>query len=339
MPIGGPAARILAELLLNNIDKILLINGIKFTRFVDDIYIFAKTKEEAHSHLTLLSQKLMTNEGLILQKHKTQILSRAEFQNLINLRVKGESDDLMSNRKAKFLALPLRYDPYSPTANEDYNRIKKELSNFDILDLLNEELKKSRIHQQFSKHLLKTFNVLDEEIVSNAMISISDRIEMLYPIFPNLMIALYSNFSKLDNNSKGIILNKLRELVINDSYIVQIELNIVYLIRVLGLEQSPENEEILSIIYRNNPSSIFIKSWIIQIFTKWKLSFWLSDLKQNFPTMTKWERRIYIISSYFLNEEGKHWRDHNKNQFSNFEIIIRDWASKKISSKTWELPL
>jgi hypothetical protein len=45
LPIGGPAARILAEIVLNNIDKILKLNGIKFTRFVDDFHIFAKTKE------------------------------------------------------------------------------------------------------------------------------------------------------------------------------------------------------------------------------------------------------------------------------------------------------
>ena len=48
------------------------------------------------------------------------------------------------------MSLPIRYDPYSPTADEDYKNIKKELGQFDILDLLNEELRKTRIHQQFS---------------------------------------------------------------------------------------------------------------------------------------------------------------------------------------------
>lgn len=339
LPIGGPAARILAELTLNNTDKILQMNGIVFTRFVDDIHLFAKTQEEAHASLNYLAIKLMTNEGLTLQKHKTQILSKSEFINLVSSRLNAETEDGKTKHRAKFMSLPVRYDPYSPTANEDYKKIKNELGQFDILDLLNEELRKTRIHQQFSKHLLKTLNVLDENIVSNAFIAISDRIELLYPIFPNLMIAAFSNFEKLNHDSKKILISKLRELVVKDSYIIQVELNVAYLIRVLGKDHTSENEEIIAQLYRKFPNSILVKSWVMQVFTHWKLHFWLTDQKQNFPTMSKWERRIFIIASYFMKDEGSHWRTHNKKGFTEFEIIVRDWAASKVSNTNWEIPL
>lgn len=339
LPIGGPAARILAELALNNIDRILQLNGIVFTRFVDDIHLFAKSQEEAHAHLNFLAIKLMTNEGLTLQKHKTQILTKSEFISLVVSRVNADTEDGKTKHKAKFMSLPLRFDPYSPTADEDYKKIKDELKDFNILDLLNEELRKSRIHQQFSKHLLKTLNVLDDHIVSNAFLAISARLEQLYPIFPNVMIAAFANFGKLNDESKDTLIAKLRDLILKDSYIIQIELNVVYIIRVLSKVQSSENEEIIAQIYKKFPNSILIKSWVMQIFTHWQLQFWLSDQKQNFSTMTRWERRIFIIASYFLKDEGRHWRDHNKNSFSDFEIIVRDWASKKISNPNWKIPL
>lgn len=339
LPIGGPASRILAELSLNNTDKILQLSGIRFTRFVDDIHLFAKTQEEAHANLNFLAMKLMGNEGLTLQKHKTQILSKAEFINLVASRLNADTEDGKTKHRAKFMSLPIRYDPYSPSADEDYKKIKSELQEFDILDLLNEELRKTRIHQQFSKHLLKALNVLDANIVSQAMTAISNRLEMLYPIFPNLMIAAYANFDKLDKPAKNSLITSLQELVKKDSYIIQVELNVAYLIRVLGKEHTSENEELLAQLYKKFSNSILVKSWVMQVFASWKMQFWLSDLKSNFSTMTKWERKIFILASYFMKDEGKHWRDHNKNNFTDYEIIIRDWGTDKIKSTSWEIPL
>ena len=78
----------------------------------------------------------------------------------------------------------------------------------------------------------------------------------------------------------------------------------------------------------------------MQVFTNWKLSFWLSDQKQNFPTMSKWERRIFIIASYFMKDEGKHWISHNKDGFSDFEKIVSNWASmQKGKNLNWSITL
>lgn len=339
LPIGGPASRILAELVLNNMDKMLQLLGIRFTRFVDDIYLFAKTQEEAHASLNLLAMKLMLNEGLTLQKHKTQILSKAEFLNLVLLRLNADSEDGKTQNRAKFMALPIRYDPYSPSADEDYINIKENLEEFNILELLNEELRKTRIHQQFSKHLLKALNVLDDQVVSQAMIAISSRLDMLYPIFPNLMITAFANYDRLDINAKLALIFNLQELIKKDSYIIQVELNVAYLIRVLGKEHSPENEVLLAQLYEKFPNSILVKGWVMQVFANWKMQFWLTDLKPIFPTMTKWERKIFILASYFMKDEGAHWRAHNKRNFTDYELLIRDWGAEKSQQQTWKIPL
>ncbi|HRF81870.1 MAG TPA: reverse transcriptase domain-containing protein, partial [Flavobacteriales bacterium] len=330
---------ILAELAFDSMDKILLSHKIRFVRFVDDIHIFCRTQEEAHAHLNLLAMKLMTNEGLTLQKHKTQILTKSEFVNLVASRLNAETDDGKVQVRARFMALPIRYDPYSPTADDDYEKIKADLQEFNVLDLLNEELRKTKIHQQFSKHLLRALTVLEDSIVSRAISSIADRIELLYPIFPNLMIAIFSNYDRLDVESRAIIMSKLRELVAKDSYMLQVELNVAYMVRVLGKEASGENQEVLVGLFQKFNSSVLVRSWVMQVFTNWRLEFWLSDIKPNFGTMTKWERRIFILSSFVLGDEGKHWREHNKKGFTKAEYLVRDWGAQKFQQPNWQLPL
>src|SRR5208283_2325363 len=79
LPVGGPAARLLSELLLNRTDRLLLANKIIFCRFVDDYRIFADSRASAYRALLLLSQVLLADEGLTLQRNKTRILSSDEY--------------------------------------------------------------------------------------------------------------------------------------------------------------------------------------------------------------------------------------------------------------------
>src|SRR5438105_2692546 len=44
LPVGGPAARLLSELLLNRVDRLLLAHGITFCRFADDYRLFAVSR-------------------------------------------------------------------------------------------------------------------------------------------------------------------------------------------------------------------------------------------------------------------------------------------------------
>lgn len=79
LPVGGPAARLLSELLLNRVDRLLLSKKIKFCRFVDDYHIFGDSKEEIYGNLVYISEALLNNEGLSLQKNKTRVLTSSEF--------------------------------------------------------------------------------------------------------------------------------------------------------------------------------------------------------------------------------------------------------------------
>lgn len=77
LPVGGPGARMLSELSLDDIDHILNSRRIRFVRFADDYVLFSETPEAAQDALSTLAFLLYQHEGLSLQKLKTRIMSAA----------------------------------------------------------------------------------------------------------------------------------------------------------------------------------------------------------------------------------------------------------------------
>jgi hypothetical protein len=157
LPIGGPAARLLSELLLNQIDRLLRTEGIRFCRFADDYHIVVDSYEAGFKALLYLTQRLINNQGLLLQKSKTRIMSAQEFistsplrQNLEDPPATDASPNL-EEQSQNLMRLSVRFDPYSPTAQEDYEILKSELGKIDILALLKAELTKTRVHISLSK--------------------------------------------------------------------------------------------------------------------------------------------------------------------------------------------
>lgn len=102
LPIGGPASRILAELSLHGVDTLLIRKGIKFCRYADDYAIFCTSKAEAYRTLVFLSEKL-ANEGLVLQKKKTRIISSEEFRHTAQILDPADPSDGSATDEQKLL--------------------------------------------------------------------------------------------------------------------------------------------------------------------------------------------------------------------------------------------
>lgn len=329
LPVGGPASRILAELALDSLDHILQIHGVKFKRYVDDFVVFCETKEQAHSILTFISRKLMENEGLTLQKHKTNILTKDEFVSLTQSKLHGLEEDEGSPIKAKFMSLPIRFDPYSPNAIEQYEEIKESLQDFDLLGMLGDELQKSKINQPFSRQLIKAFSATDDSVLSSAFKIIFNSITDLYPIFNSIIQVAISNWHRFDKDTKTFIRQMTIDLIKTDSFILKTELNLAYVTKLLAKENNVESLTLLTEIYQNNTSSILISVIITQAMAKWNTHYWISDLRRIFPTMTTWQRRLFIVASYLLGDEGSHWQEHNKAKFTFIDKLYKTWGSKR----------
>ena len=342
LPVGGPAARLLSELLLNSVDRLLLAEKINFIRFVDDYLIFADSREKAHSSLIRLSQLLLTNEGLSLQKTKSRIQSSAEFlatSEFTEAGVVGEAseNDLLARA---FKRLRIRYDPYSPTADDDYKALTKELSRFDIVGMLGRELTKSRIDESLTRRLVASIKLLPESSQNDAMRSMFDSLDLLYPIFPSVMQLCRHLHANLTPDVQTDVYASLRDLIECGSYITQVPANLAYAIRVLANDDSEETEILFASLYKDS-SSMMIRRDLIVLMAFRKADYWLSNCRNSFATLNGWERRALLIASYTLGDEGKHWRSAIRNEQSAYDKLVLEWTSesKQKHGSAWRVPL
>jgi hypothetical protein len=339
LPVGGPGSRVLAELAINPVDLFLHRKGIPFCRYVDDFHIFAESKQQAFNHLAFLAQVLF-NEGLSLQRTKTRILTSAELLDTsAHLDLADTDDARVLPPEARLMRLSVHFDPYSPNAEDDYESLKEAVSSIDIVGILSREIAKTNIDTQVLKQAIAAVRALEPEFRSGAVATLLDpgNLETLAPVFSNVMRLLRNVYPDLDACTKDLADATMAQLFAEGSHLVQNELNLAYLLQVFGQRQSLIKERILIELYERNASPLVRKA-IILIMAKWGVTYWLSDLLRRFGSLSKWERKAFIIASYYMDDEGRHWRNHTKRTLSDMENIVRDWYSNRLS-RTREVPL
>lgn len=340
LPVGGPASRLLSELLLNSVDRLLIAEGIRFIRFVDDYVIFAESREKAHSALIRLNELLLTNEGLSLQKAKTRILTASEYLATSDFSDATEGESTEDERARTFRRLRIHFDPYSPTAEADYEALAEELSKFDIVGMLGRELAKSRIDEGLTRRLVTAIKLLPSSSQNDAVRSMLSSLDLLYPIFPSVMQLCRALLPKLDAKVSQALYGELRRLIQENSYITQVPANLAFALRVLAWDHSEETELLLAAIYKSS-SSMMIKRDVILLMAFRNADYWLSNCRMAFSTLTGWEKRALLIASFTLGDEGKHWRDAVRDDQNSFDKLVLDWTADSKSKKgmEWKVPV
>lgn len=347
LPIGGNAARYLAEISLNAIDHLLRMHSVTFCRYVDDFHLFAPSKEEAFRWLILLSEKLQINEGLALQKSKTRILSATEFIQTARFTLGIEPDEGSTTsasprdlEAARFMRLRIKFDPYSADPEAEYDRTKEAVERFDVVGMLADEMEKSRIHGPLVKHLLRSARVLPDDVIEQVVPVLVHNIPHLSPVFPQLMLLIRDVASRLTPVTLDKVVNRIIELINERAPVMQLELHKMYALRVLQLQWNNETESTLARLFADGAESPLLRKDILLMMAKWGNHFWLSDVLKRFQTFNAWERRASIVASYRLKDEGHHWRDNRTKGLEPLEVIIREWAAKKFQNNAgWELLL
>ncbi|WP_445457589.1 RNA-directed DNA polymerase [Flavobacterium sp. HNIBRBA15423] len=332
LPVGGPASRILAELALNHTDFHLKSRGIVFCRYADDYTIFCNSESEAYKILVLLSEKL-ANDQLGLQKGKTKIMSSLEYREIHQFLDPKPADDEISEEEQKLLNISIRFDPYSATAVEDYESLKDAVRQIDIIGILSREVNKTKIDQTVTKQAINSIKVLTDEnqIQAVKILLHQDNLMTLSPVFTTIMRSVRTIYEELTEEGKDIVDKSLLELFHSESYLTKIELNLNYIVQILSIRHSHQKEELFVRLF-DTETNHFLKRQIIIAMTNWESHYWLVDIKNQFTSLTTWERRAFIYSSYCLGDEGTHWRKSNKNLLSNEELLIRDWCSDRKQS-------
>lgn len=326
LPVGGPASRILAELALNHTDYHLKSREVVFCRYADDYTIFCESESDSYKKLILLSEKL-SNDQLGLQKAKTKIMTSEEFRE-IHLFLDPQPNSEIAEDEQKLLNISIRFDPYSATAVEDYENLKEAVREIDIIGILSREVNKTRIDQTVSKQAINSIKALTPENQVQAIKILLDQNNLvtLSPVFTSIMRSVRSVYEELNGEGKDLVDTSLITLFNSGSFLTKIEMNVSYIIQILSIRHSAQKEALFIKLFEM-PMNHLIKRQIIVAMANWNCHYWLVDIKNNFTALTSWERRAVIYASYFLGDEGKHWRDHNKKLFSKEELLVKDWCS------------
>lgn len=335
LPVGGPASRILAELALNDCDQHLRNRGIRFCRYADDYSIFCDSKSAAYSLIVMLSNKL-ANDGLSLQKQKTRILTAEEFADMNKLLDPLPIDDPAASEEQKLLSISIRFDPYSATAEEDYEALKSTINEIDIVGILSREVGKAAIDQPVAKQAIEALKALDGPMQEKALQILLDKENLLtlLPVFPAVMRAVRGLYLDLSESGKSHIDKALVDVYLSDSHLLAVELNVSYFVQALALRHSDIKEKILLTLFERHAANPYLRRQIILTMARWQRHYWLTDVKKGFKNATEWERRAIIVSSYRLGDEGDHWRKNNRRFWHPAEMLIRDWTAERAQANS-----
>lgn len=136
LPVGGSAARLLAELALSDTDHALEHDGQLATRFVDDFRIFLRAGDDAYDALAFIAEQLGINEGLSLNVAKTAVYSRADYIKRLRRQTTDVSDQA-EGAAMEALASELYFD--DTPDDEDIETLKS----MNLLGYLQEEVGKN----------------------------------------------------------------------------------------------------------------------------------------------------------------------------------------------------
>jgi hypothetical protein len=151
----------------------------------------------------------------------------------------------------------------------------------------------------------------------------------LAPVFVTVMRSVRSLYPQLDLAFQAQVDQILCDLYTKQSALLSVELNLAYYLQALSGNQTQRKEEILVELFDKTANPL-LRRLIILCMAKWGCFYWLSDVKNKYGAMSLFEKRAFLLASYFLGDEGRHWRDYTKPTWKAPEVLVRDWFSQRI---------
>ena len=156
MPVGGDAARVMAEWVMIPVDVEMQDAGLNFVRFVDDYRFFAQSREDVERVLfdatrILASHGFQWNKGKLKVWKAEDFIEREQFHSVVRIS-DGESGVEVSNN---------HFDPYSELVYHRAAELRKEMGVVSLSGALSQELEKVRPSLSNVKVLLAAIPISD----------------------------------------------------------------------------------------------------------------------------------------------------------------------------------
>jgi hypothetical protein len=235
LPVGGPASRLLAELTLVRTDSQLQHLNIPFTRFVDDIRLFAASEVDAHRQLVKFGE-ILSEDGFFLQKSKTRVYRSRDLieeMDLVRATAFATADGGPPTADAASL---FPHDPYSELRAQMDSHFLKFASRRDAASTVIFEFSKSRLHLSLAKNLLGVLHHLPYEQLNEVMPALFNLTAKpaLTPIFAKLMEVTESTLTKLNASARHEVSTRLMAIAFGNEAVAVFDFHRALCIRLLA---------------------------------------------------------------------------------------------------------
>jgi hypothetical protein len=327
IPVGNIPSRLIADLVIDDVDRLLLSEGIVFTRFVDDYRIFCNSRQEAYKNLSKLANALYdTQHGLTLQAQKTKILPSDEFiKDVLETAEKKEIESLASRFREILSDLGLD-NPYESFDINDLKPEEKErLKGLNLESLLEVQIPKEDFDIPMTKFLINRLGQLGRAAVVDKLLK---NIDNLHPVLAEIIRYITEIGEGLSGGERervgSLLLDKLQ-----DSVLSNIEFNKMQIMSLFAGSSGWGNSDRLAKYYGMETGAFFRRAVILAI-GKAGQDWWLRTKKFDIDQMSPWDKRAFLYAtSCFPKDEKEHWfRTISKSRTDSLETYIIDWANK-----------
>lgn len=303
IPVGPNASRLVAEISIDDVDKILSSQGIPFIRYMDDYRLFSKSAVEGYAHLTVLANALFKNHGLNLQQEKTTILSSDQFLARYGASEESRALDNLTDSFGDLLQAIGIQDPYGVIEYDDLDTEFKEIiDSMNLEGLLQEHLSRSDIDQPMVRFLLKRLAQLDNPNCANFII---DNIENALTVFPQV-IQYFVRLRNLSDENRRSIGQRALSLLDNSS-LFQLDYHKAWLFSLFSDGTRWGNSERLVSLYSKSQDNFSRRKLALAI-GRSNQHYWFRTHKDDVFEFDGWLRRAFLLGSSCLpSDEKTNW--------------------------------
>ncbi|HEY5125050.1 MAG TPA: RNA-directed DNA polymerase [Ignavibacteria bacterium] len=325
IPVGISSSRLLAELVLDDVDRGLLSENSIFCRYIDDYRIFCTTKKEAHAKLSFLANILYENHGLTLQQHKTRIIATENFnKDYLMSDEKKEVNNLKDKFSDIISELGLEDDPYKEINYNDLtDEQKAKVDSLNLVEIIETQSdEKENIDIPLTRFVLKRLAQVGN---IEPLDSIIDNIDNLYPVFKDVM--LYINDSRhFSNEHKHRIGTTLLNLLSN-SVSCHLEYHKLWMLSIFTKNSEWDNEDKFVSLYNDSRDDFSRRKLILALGRSENIN-WFKSHKRDVNNFPPWNKRAFIAAASCLpGDEYNHWLRSINSNLDPLEKAIGIWAN------------
>lgn len=300
LPVGGQGARVLAELMLNSVDKELTVRGVVWNRYVDDYVLIANSSEEAYGYLSILSHAL-GDYGLNLSRTKTSMLSAKNYSDYVAAQLGGDEDEA-----SKLREIDVYFDPYSDTAVEEYDSLRETVESLQVQKLLNRELDKSLPDTFLVTQIGRTLRLQEPNMAADLIRTLLGRgnLHAFRGSWSSIMRGVASVRSS--DEFEDIFLridSALDRVLVHSSHLLKAEANLLHFLRVLRFLRTNSRAVFVRNVFEQSRSEA-IRRACIDCWRSWRDRPSFTMLRNRWNQLSPESQRMVWLASYSMGDEG-----------------------------------